>query len=97
MTNKTMSEPSIPSLMKMIGKTMMLEPIMVLAIEVITLKELSPPCYTIRDFLNVFIFYIFISSGMCFYAEIMPICTETSVEFYSIMIYIYLYNFRKNL
>lgn len=25
----------------------------------------------------------------------MPICTDTSVEFYSIMIYIYLFNFRQ--
>lgn len=68
MTSKTISEPSIPSLIKMIGKTMMLEPIMVLAIEVMTLKELSPPCYTASDFLSVFIFYLFMSCGMCFSA-----------------------------
>lgn len=41
MITRAISEPNMPSWMKTIGKTMMVDPIMVLVMEVIVLKELS--------------------------------------------------------
>ena len=56
--------------MKIMGKTMMPEPTMLLAIEVITLKELSPPYSTIY----VLIFY---------FLEVWDISTSNIVELYA--------------
>ena len=43
MMRRITSDPTIPSLTKIIGYTMILDPTMVLAMLVITLKELSVP------------------------------------------------------
>lgn len=76
MTSKTINEPSIPFLIKISGNTIIPEPTMLLAIDVMTLKELSPPYYT--TFVLIFSFL-----------EIWEISTSIIVELYaSIDLYI---------
>jgi len=50
--SNTSNELTSPSLMNKTGYTMIDEPIIVLAILVMTLKELSVPCSTTSDFLS---------------------------------------------
>ena len=83
--SKTRRAPITPSLMNIMGQTIIEEPTMVLARLVTTLKELSPPYLMTSEFLSYLIFQSFISWGRYSSSSISPTLMLTSALLDSII------------